>query len=353
MAQTLTLQQIADALGIACEGDPEVAISTVASIDAAGPTDVTFAVDERRLAHLAESRAAAAIVPQGAKVPAGMVALRTDHPEAAVATVLGLLAEEEDLPPVGVHPTATVDPSADVGRDVTIGPYVVVGPEAVLGDRVILAARVSVGRGAAIGDDSVLLDGAVVYRRCRIGRRCRLGPNAVIGADGFGFYQRDGQWHRVPHIGTVEIGDDVEIGACACVDRAKFGATRIGDGTKLDNLIQIGHNAQLGRQVRAAALSGVAGSAVVGDNVVLGGHAGVGDNVRVGDDTQVGGYSAVTRNVAGGQAICGIYLTQPVHRHMRTLTACQSVPQLRKQVKELQARLDALEARTDDDPPGR
>ncbi|NLF32961.1 MAG: UDP-3-O-(3-hydroxymyristoyl)glucosamine N-acyltransferase [Planctomycetes bacterium] len=353
MAKTLTLQQIADALGIACQGDPQAVISTVASIEAAGPTDVTFAVDERRLALLCGSRAAAAIVPRGASVPEGMVALPADHPEAALATVLGLLAEEEDLPPAGIHPTAIIDPGASVGEDVAIGPYVLVGPGATVGDRVVLAAGVSIGREAAVGDDSVLLQGAVVGHHCRLGRRCRLGPNAVIGGQGFGFYRRDGQWRRVPHIGTVQIGDDVEIGACSCVDRAKFGATRIADGTKLDNLVQIAHNVQLGREVRAAALVGVAGSTVIGDNVVLAGHVGVGDNITIGKDTQVGAYSAVTQSAAGGEAICGIYLTQPIYQHMRTLTACQSVPQLRKQVKELQARLDALESRTDDDPADR
>ena len=353
MAQTLTLQQIADALGTACEGDPAIEISMVASIEAAGPTNVTFAVDDRRLALLAGSRAAAAIVPEGASVPAGMAALRTPHPEMAMATVLSLFAEEEDRPPTGIHPTAIIDPTATVGEAVAVGPYVLVGPGAMVGDRVVLAANVSVGRAAILGADSVLLHGVVIGRRCRIGRRCQIGANTVIGGPGFGFYRRDGQWRRVPHIGTVEIGDDVEIGACACVDRAKFGATRIGDGTKLDNLVQIAHNVQLGREVRIAAMAGVAGSAVVGDNTVMGGHSGIGDNITIGRNTQVGAYSAVTRSVAGGEAICGIYLTQPVRQHMRTLTACQSVPQLRKQVKELQARLDALEAHTNDDPSSR
>ncbi|NQU74979.1 MAG: UDP-3-O-(3-hydroxymyristoyl)glucosamine N-acyltransferase, partial [Planctomycetes bacterium] len=261
-----------------------------------------------------------------------------------------LLADPEDLPPEGVHPSAVVDATALLGSGVAVGPHAVVGAGATLGDNVVVCANVYVGADAVIGDGSVLMPGVVVSRRCRIGRRCRLHANAVIGADGFGYYFRDGAYHKIPHIGTVEIGDDVEIGACSCVDRAKFGATRIGDGTKIDNLVQIAHNVQIGKGVILAGLVGVAGSSKLGDYVVLGGHAGIRDNITVGDEVRVAAYSAVLQDVPPGQTIGGIPAFDE-RQCVRVYHLQQKLPELKKQLEQLQARVNGLENATKDHRP--
>jgi len=345
-AMSLTVERIAEAIGATVDGDGATVIRGVASIETAEPGELTFAVDERRIGLLADSKAAAVLVASATDVPDGLAALRVDDPEAAMAAVLALLAPPEDTPVAGIHPTAVIDATATLGANVAIGPHVAIGKDVTLGDRVALAANVSVGAGSVIGDDTILFPGVVVRHGCRIGRRCRIHPNAVIGADGFGYYHRGGVHHKVPHIGVVRIGDDVEIGACACVDRAKFGATVIGDGAKIDNLVQIAHNVTVGQGVLAAALVGIAGSTKIGNYVVLGGHTGVRDNISIGDGAQVAAYAAVARDVEPGAAMSGIPAI-PLRTHRRAMILYPRLPELSRQIHQLQARLDALENETD------
>ena len=337
-----TVGRLGEAIGAQVEGDAHAAITGAGAIDSAGPGDVTFAVDERRAKLLDGCKASAVILGPGAQTPPSLTVLRVADPEAAFARVLALLAPPDDLPPPGVHPSAVVQPTARLGKDVAVGPCVVVGAGACLGDGVVLCPNVTVGAEAMVGDSTVLMPGVVVYARCRIGRRCRIHANAVIGADGFGYYTRQGAHHKVPHIGTVEIGDDVEIGACSCVDRAKFDVTRVGAGSKIDNLVQIAHNVQIGRCAVLAGQAGVAGSAKLGDHVVLGGHVGVRDNVTIGDAVQVTGYSAVARDVEAGQVVSGIPAI-PVRTHIRAAQVFERLPDLATQLRQLQARVDALE----------
>ena len=349
-AGTLTAQQIALAVGAEVEGDGAVAITGASAIDSASAGDITFAVDVRRAGLLAGCQASAVIVPTEAQTPPGLTVLRATDAEAAFAKTLALLAPAEDRPPVGLHASAVVHETARLGRDTALGAHAVVAAGATLGDRVTLCSHVCIGENSTIGDDTVLFPGVVVRHGCRIGRRCRIHPNAVIGSDGFGYYHRDGVHHKVPHIGTVEIGDDVEIGACACVDRAKMGATRIGDGAKIDNLVQIAHNVQVGKGALLAGLVGVAGSSKLGDYVVLGGHVGIRDNIRIGDGVQVAGFSAVGQDVQAGKVLSGIPAFG-LRDHLRAHMVFTRLPEMRRQVKALQARLDALENRTKNDRP--
>lgn len=342
------LGQIAKAIGAALEGDAERSFGGLAALDTAGPDDLSFVVDARRATGLAECRAAAVLAPEGMAVPAHLAVLRVKDVEAAVAAVLGLLAEPEDLPPPGVHPTAVVDPTAEIGAGVAIGPCAVVGPNVVLGDGVVLSAHVCLAAGVTVGEKTVLMPGAVIRERCRIGRRCRIHANAVIGTDGFGYYQRAGVHHKVPHVGTVEIGDDVEIGACTCIDRAKFGATRVGDGSKIDNLVMIAHNVQLGRGALLAGFVGIAGSAKLGDYVVLGGHTGIRDNVVVGDRSMVAAYSAALSDVPADTVFAGIPGI-PLEKWRRIVHTWTRLPEMRQVLKDLQARINALESATNDD----
>ena len=345
-----TVDQIARAIGAEVEGDAREVIRSAAAIGSAAAGDITFAVDPHRAKSLADCQATAAVVGPDMQGRPGMTLLRVSDPQAAFARVLAMLAPPEDLPPAGVHPSATVDQAARLGDGVAVAANVVVGPGAEIGDNVVLCANVCLGANAIVGEGSILMPGVVVGRDCTIGQRCRIHPNAVIGADGFGYYFRDGVHHKITHAGTVEIGDDVEIGACSCVDRAKFGATRIGDGTKIDNLVQIAHNVQIGRGALLASLVGVAGSAELGDHVVLGGHAVIRDNVTVGSGVQVAGFSGIGQDTEAGQAVGGVPAF-PMGQFLRCHVVYKKLPEMSKKLRQLQARLDALENRTEDDRP--
>jgi UDP-3-O-[3-hydroxymyristoyl] glucosamine N-acyltransferase len=300
-----TLGQLAQRLGGSVEGDAGVTVSGLAPVATAGPDEVTFAGDARHAAALAATQAAAAIVARDAP-PAGLPLIRVEDVNRAVADVLEMIGDGEDLPPAGVHPTAVVAADAEIAPGAAVGPLAVVGAGAKVGPEAVLCAHVVVGSGAEVGARTVLLAGTVVVRRCRIGRSCRIGPSAVIGGSGFGYYF-DGESHRrFAHAGTVEIGDGVDVGACSCVDRGKFGATRIGDGTKIDNLVQVAHNVQIGRGCLLAALAGVSGSAELGDYVVFGGNVGVRDNIRIGAGVRVGACSCIAHDVPDGARVAGV-----------------------------------------------
>ncbi len=327
------------------EGDGSVEIRAVASIESAGEADLTFAADAKHASRLADCKAAAAIVGSDApKVPVTLI--RVDNVQAAVAKLLGRLAVPEDVPPAGVHETAVIASDAEVAPDAAVGPGVVVGHGAKINPLVTLCANVFVGARAVIGRETLLAEGVVVKSDCIIGDRVRIGPNSVIGADGFGYYLADGVHHKIPHAGNVVIADDVEIGACSCVDRAKFGSTRVGAGTKIDNLVQVAHNVQIGRGCILAGQSGVAGSTRLGDYVVAGGHAGIRDNITLGDGAQCSAFAAVAADVADGEIVAGVP-AGPVKEQFRIIKASAKVPGLLKRVKDLESRLDALESSED------
>jgi UDP-3-O-[3-hydroxymyristoyl] glucosamine N-acyltransferase len=338
----MTVCAVAEWVGGTVDGDGRVSLRGLAAIDQAGPDDLTFAADQQRVNALRASKAGAAIVPRDA-AGAAIPLIRVDDVNVAVARLLARLAPAEDLPPAGVHRAATVAPDAQVAPDAAIGPGAVVGAGAKIGAGAVLCANVVVETQAEIGEGAVLFPGVVVGRGCKLGRRVRVGPNSSIGFEGFGYYQADGAHQRIRHAGTVVIEDDVDLGACACVDRAKFGATTIGAGTKVDNLVQIAHNVQIGRGCLLVSLVGVAGSVRLGDYVVLGGHTGVRDGVRLGDGVQCGAYSAIAGDIAAGEKILGVP-AGPADQEKRTMIARHKVPDLLRRVKELEARLSALES---------
>ncbi len=341
----MTVQAIADIVVGKVEGDGQVVVTGIASIDAAGPDDVTFAVDARRALALGRSQAGAAIVT--ADTPAAEIPLiRTADVDMAVATLLGHVASAEDMPSPGIHPLACVADDAELGADVAVGPGVVIAPRAVVGARSVLCPNVSVGADVVIGADTVLFDGAVIRHGCEVGSRVRIGPNSVIGFEGFGYYHVNGIHYRVPHAGSVIIEDDVEIGACACVDRGKLEPTRIGAGTKIDNLVLIAHAVQVGQNCLMAGQVGVAGSVRLGNGVVIGGGAGLRDNISVGDDVQCAAFSAIAGDVPAGQVVAGVP-AMPRRDAYRVIMAQAKLPELLKRVRSLEARLKALESSED------
>ena len=265
----------------------------------------------------------AAVVAPEADVDALPQAQPTDAARWAVRdTRLALARLSRRLDPrppaavMGVHPTAVVHPSAHVGARVAVGPLAAVAADAVLEDDVVIGAGASVGAGARIGAASVLRERVTVADGVVVGRRCWLHPGAVVGSDGFGFAGGPRGAERIHHLGTVVLGDDVEVGANSCIDRATLGATVIGPRSKIDNLVQIGHNVRIGSDVLIAGQVGIAGSTVVGDRVVIGGAAGVTDHVEIGDDARIGGGAGVTKNVPAGEAWGG-FPAQPLRRWAR------------------------------------
>lgn len=343
----LTVGQLAGQLSGQVEGDPNTRLVGLAAVEAAGPTDLTFVVDARRAKLLAGSKAAAALVPANVNTDGIAIALiRVADVNVALTSLLGMLARPEDRPAVGTHKTATVAPSAKIGQDVAIGPGAVVEAGGVIGDGAALCANTYVGSDAVIGAGTVLLPGTVVLHDCRIGRNCRIGPGAVIGAMGFGYGFRNGRHELVPHAGNVEIGDDVDIKANACVDRAKFGSTRIGDGCKIDNLCQIAHNVQMGRGCVLAAFVGIAGSAVLKDYVVLAGQVGVRDNITLGSGVRCGGLSAITHDWPDGAKLWGNPAVDAGKR-VRIALLSEKLPELFARLRDVEKKVQALESPKD------
>ncbi len=337
----MTVNQIAELLGGVVEGDGEVAIESVASIDEAGGGQITFAMDKKRASALSGCEASAAIVPQG-DIDAPMTLIRVSDVSLAIVELLEAIAAPEDLPREGVDPSATVAPDAELGAGAAIGPGVRIGRGARIGAGCVLCANVVIGADVELDESVVLLAGAVVASGCKVGKRVRIGPNSVIGADGFGYHTADGVHRKIPHIGNVIIEDDVELGACSCVDRAKFGSTVVGSGTKIDNLVQIAHNVQVGGGCILVAQCGVAGSTKLGRYVVLGGGSGVRDNVVLGDGVQCAAHSAIASSIDAGQTVAGTP-ARAIREEFRVLAAMHKLPDLLKRVKALESRLEEIE----------
>lgn len=275
--------------------------------------------------------------------PRGII---VEDPELAMAEVLACFWVPNEPPPPGVHPTAVIHARAELGDGVAVGAHVVIQAEASVGDRTVIRAGVTIGKGVRIGCDCYFQDRCVVYDRCEIGDRVVVHAGAVIGSDGFGYIFRDGRHRKLAHIGTVVIEDDVEIGANACIDRAKLGATRIGRGCKIDNLVQIAHNVQLDPLCVLAAQVGLSGSVRLGVGVFLAGQVGVRDGCKLGEGARCGAKSSVLRDVPAGQTVLGA----PAYEKTKFLRDQARVSRLSKlfvEVAELKRRVAELDAATD------
>ena len=341
--QRLTLRGVAEIVGGSVEGDASFVVASIAPLDEAGPEDLTFA-DARHLVGLAKSKAGAALVEADGTVDLpGRPIVRVASVQQALYQLLCRLAGPEDLPVPGICPTASVAPDAKLGRDAAIGPGAVVGAGATIGDRTVLCANAAVAAGCVVGDDCVLAEGVVIRSRSVIGNRVRIGPNSVIGYDGFGYQTIGGVHHRIPHLGNVVLEDDVEIGACTCVDRAKFGSTRICRGAKIDNLVQVAHNCLVGAGSILAGQVGLSGSVKLGRYCVLGGQVGLVDNITLGDGVQVGAQGGVSRDLPAGQKCTGTP-TRPVMETLRIWHSLSKLPDFVKHVRKLESRLAALES---------
>lgn len=341
MARPHTLAEIAEMVHGTVRGDQSVRVHGVASIESATPSSITWITNRKYATHLDSCRAAAILAPTDFG-PTPMPAVLCDALDAAVGRTINLFAPEIPSPPPGLHPTAVVDPSARVADSACIGPHVTVESGASIGERSVLHAGVHLGADSHLGADCRIWNNVVIRERCRIGDRVVVHPNSVIGADGFGFFHAQGRHHKIAHGGGVIIDHDVEIGACCCVDRAKVGDTRIGPGTKIDNLVQVGHNVQLGANCLLVSHVGLGGSATIEDDVTLAGYATVREHRVVGSGAMVLARSTALTDIPSGAVVSGL----PARDHKRRLrvqAATERLPELIRQVKALESRVQQLE----------
>jgi UDP-3-O-[3-hydroxymyristoyl] glucosamine N-acyltransferase len=313
----LTLGEYAARVGGEVRGDATLQIAGISSIDDVDAQSLTFATDERYLRAALASRAAAVLTEPALADRIGTARkplLLVPSARAALAAVLAMLEPARPAGPFR-HESAVVDPSAVVGPDVFIGPLVVVGAGADIGAGCVLLAGSLVGAGARLGAGSTLHPHAKLLDRCSAGRRVTLQAGAVIGSDGFGYVFSDGRFAKIPQIGDVVLGDDVEIGANTCIDRAQTGTTSIGTGTKIDNLVQIGHNCRIGNHAGFAAMTGLAGSTVIGDYTIVGGQSAFKGHITVGSRVRIAGNTMVWGDVPDDAFISG----QPARDHREEL----------------------------------
>jgi UDP-3-O-[3-hydroxymyristoyl] glucosamine N-acyltransferase len=340
-----TVSDIASLLKVpVARGDPQRQITGVAALIDAGPGDISFLSSDSHRRDFGATRAGAVIVQQGIKLQASPKAalLAVDDAELALVRVLEMFAPPPCRPPRGIDPNARIAPDAVVAPDAAVGPLVVIGHRSHIAARTVLHPGVIVADDVVIGDDCELFPNVVVRHRVTIGSRVAIHAGSVIGSDGFG-YAWDGTKHvKVPQIGTVIIEDDVEIGSCVCVDRAKMGATRIGRGTKIDNLVQIAHNCVTGPHCILVGQSGLAGSATLGTGVVLGGQAAVRDHMSMGDGSIAAARSGVTKDVPPGMTVSGMPAI-PHRQSLREHAALRHLPELLTHFRKLQERVDKLD----------
>ncbi|MBX7101679.1 MAG: UDP-3-O-(3-hydroxymyristoyl)glucosamine N-acyltransferase [Myxococcaceae bacterium] len=339
----LTLSAVAALVQGELEGDGAASIEGLAGLAEAQRGQLSFFGSPKYLEQLKVTRASAVLAPVGAPVPQGVAAIRVAQPHLAFARVAQALQPKNEAPP-GVSPRAEVHPTAMVHPTAHVGAFAVVEAGATVAEHAVISALAYVGRGAQVGAHSVLHPHAVVYAGCVVGKRCVLHSGAVVGKDGFGFaFDAAAPGHvRIPQTGIARLEDDVELGAQSCVDRATFGETVVGQGTKVDNLVQIAHNVKVGAHSILCAQAGVSGSATLGQGVVLAGQVGVAGHITVGDLSRIGAQAGVAQDVEPGSTLLGAPAIE--HRQFfRAATVFNKLPELWKQVRSLVKRLEALE----------
>ncbi len=339
----MKLSEIADRLGGALEGDGSIEITAVAGLKEAGRGDISFLANPKYAAQVAETGASAVIVPNDWDRTAKCALIRVDNSDQAFAVAAEIFYESVPAPEPGVHPTAVVAESARLGDGVSVGAHCTIAAGVVVGDRTVIQSNCVVGYKTVIGADCVLYPLVSIREFTEIGDRVIIHNGAVIGSDGFGYaVQKDGSRTKIPQIGKVVIEDDVEIGANVAIDRARFGKTRIGKGTKIDNLVQIAHNVVVGEHSVMCGQVGVSGSTTVGSRVILAGQAGLAGHLEVGDGAIVGAQSGVMKDVDPKDFVIG----SPAMPHLQFKKMVANtilLPKLKDKIKQLEDRLDQME----------
>ncbi len=322
-------------------GNAAQAVHGVANLADAGPGQLAPYTDELYLLQLKATQAGAILVKRGASTadaPPGAALLVCDDPEIAFINAVRIFNPELVRVP-GIHPTAVIDPGVEIGADVHVGPYVVIESGTRIGARCAILAHTFIGRNCVLGDDCVIHPRVTLYHSIKIGQRVAVHSGCVFGADGFGYKFRGGKYVKIPHVGSVEIAADVEIGANTCIDRGTLGATRIGAGTKIDNLVQIGHNNEIGQHCILCGQVAIAGSCKLEDYVILGGNVGLVDHCHMGKGSRAGAKTGVLGSIPAGQEVAGLYAREK-RVALRAYSALMDLPALMKRVKELEKKME-------------
>ncbi len=337
-----TVAEIAELVGGAVEGDERTEITGLAGLREARPGDLSLLSDHKYAAMLADTKAAAVLVRNDWEGNSPCPVIRVESPDAAMTHIALALAPEYPGAETGVHPSAVVADGVEIGENACVGPLCVLEEGVAIGKGAVLVAACYLGAGARVGADSVLHAHVSVREGCIIGARTIIHDSAVIGSDGFGYdRQEDGRWVKIPQVGIVEVGDDVEVGACTAIDRGRFGRTTIENGAKIDNLVQVAHNSVVGENTAMAGQSGVAGSTVIGKNVQMAGKASAGGHITIGDGSIIGGNSAVVKDVEPGTVMMGFF-GRPHMTWKRIRAAEERLPELMRRVKHLEQAIEQL-----------
>ena len=336
-----SLEEIAKLVEGTVVGQRDLRVTGLNGLEQASPGDLTFLANPRLESLLETTKATAVLVPADFGHN-GISLIRVEHPYLAFATVLTLYEKETTRHPQGIHPSAAISEGAFLGKNVGIDAFVRIEDDCEIGNNVVLYSGVYVGKGTKIGADSIVYPNATIRERVIIGDRCIIHSNASIGSDGFGFTKAEGVHVKIPQVGTVQIGDDVEIGSNSAIDRSTTGPTLIGNGTKIDNLVQIAHNVTIGEHCIISSGAGIAGSTKIGNNVTMGGQVGVRGHLDIGDNVIIGGGTGITSSVPAGSVILGT----PHYDHKVTRRIWVSLPRLPKALRRLrmlEERVDKLE----------
>jgi len=355
----MTAGQIAGLIGGRLEGNPDVKVNSVAMspIDAE-EGQIAFVYEQKLLKKLPQCKASVVIVPEGTKSHQTLILVKRAN--LAIQRILTALQPKRYLPDRGVHPTAVIDPSAQVAESAAIGPYVVIGPKCKIGERTTIMAGTILGGEVTVGANCLIYPGCLIADYVKIGEKVILQQGAVIGSDGFGYVaERPSNMEirmaggkelsdepnallKIPQIGTVEIGDEVEIGSCATIDRATMGATKIGKGTKIDNLVMVAHNVRVGREVIIVGQSGIGGSCRLDDRAIVAGHVAIADHMHIGKDAIIQGKAGVMKDVEEGDVQQGIPAI-PMKQFFREIAHLRKLPEMASELKAMRNRIEQLE----------
>lgn len=342
MSIDYSVEYIAGFVKGAVRGDPAKRIVGAAPFDAAGPDQITFAANAKFLKKIAGSQAGAVIVPDGQDLPTGVSLIIADNPQLAFAQVVGLFHPSR-RPAPGISEQARVAETVHLGQRVSVGPFTTIGHRSSIGERSVIASGVFIGEHVTIGEDVVIHPNVTIMDDCRIGNRVTLHPGSVIGSDGFGFVPDGGRFHKIPQVGIVQIDDDVEIGAGTTIDRATLGRTWIRRGVKIDNLVHIAHNVEIGEDSVIVAQVGIAGSTKVGHHVILAGQAGISGHLTIGNQVTVGPMTGVAKSIDDGQVVSSGSPAMPHRTWLRVQRMIPSLPEMKKQIADLIKKMADLE----------